>query len=82
MGHGPMDGPLGGGDPEFLGVFFHVGFRGGINRKTSGGVDVFIYVLVYSFFGFFHHSKCSYWLAKLSSIRWDHCGHHEGINSS
>ena len=51
-----MDGPLGGGDPEFLGVFFHVGFRGGINRKASSGVDVFIYVLVHSFYGFLYHS--------------------------
>uniref|UniRef100_A0A2N9I7W6 Uncharacterized protein n=1 Tax=Fagus sylvatica TaxID=28930 RepID=A0A2N9I7W6_FAGSY len=75
-----MDGPLGGGDPEFLGVFFHVGFRGGINRKASSGVDVFIYVLVHSFYAFLYHSQYGYWRAKLPSIRWDHCGHHEGLS--
>ena len=40
-----MGGTCGRCDPEFLWVFYDVGFCGGIDLTATGGVDVFVYIL-------------------------------------
>ena len=60
-----MGGPLGGCDPELLGVFSDVGFCGGIDTTASGAVDVSLHALVQSFYDFLQHSQYGFWCAKL-----------------
>ena len=73
-----MGGTHGGCHPEFLWVFYDVGFCGGIDPTATGSVDVFFYILVKPCCGFLCHSQFGDRSPKLPSIKWDHCGNLKG----
>ena len=73
-----MGGPPGGGDPELCWVFHDVGLRGRVDWTATGGGDVFVHAVVFSFHDFLYDGQYGVRCAELPSFWWNHCGDHEG----